>query len=227
MIPGTWSPLLDSRINTISYAFVFIYQEIMKRNIEKARPLRAVYSPLSAINGMTLVELLVAISVLALLMGVGLPSILDILEQRRVSAAAEAVRAHLIQARAHAVLRGQDVVMSYRPGDPAQWAIGYRQNTLCDPTQTETQHPLACLAIHGGPSITTVLQAVSWPDVALRANRTHTRFEGLSGLAPGSNLSLRLEGIRGRRVHVILNTAGRVRACSPQGAAKVGRYPDC
>lgn len=171
--------------------------------------------------------MMVALTVLAILMSVGIPAFTDLIEQRRVGGAAEALRAHLQQARHHAIVRGQPVFVSYRPGQADHWGIGYRENEPCNPLLGKTDDPQACTAPQGGQFLGTALEATHWPGVAFRVNRAHTRFEPLSGFAPGSNVSLHLEGRQGRTVRLIINSAGRVRACSPQGEAKVRAYPAC
>ncbi len=74
-------------------------------------------------KGFTLVELMIAISVLGILSAVALPSLTDLVRGQRVKSATSDVFASLIYARSEAIKRAADVRIV--PNTP-DWATGWR-----------------------------------------------------------------------------------------------------
>ncbi|MBE7941967.1 MULTISPECIES: GspH/FimT family protein [Ramlibacter] len=62
-------------------------------------------------RGLTLVELLVVLALVAILLGLGVPSFARLLERTRVSTAAQRLQSHLALARSEAVRRGLRVTL--------------------------------------------------------------------------------------------------------------------
>lgn len=101
-------------------------------------------------SGFTLVELMIAISVLAILLAVGVPSMIDFLQHSRRAAAVNSLVAHLQQARNTAVTLGLPVVLCHsenntscsNQGSP-DWSAGWilfiddNQNGALDVTDGE------------------------------------------------------------------------------------------
>lgn len=82
----------------------------------RARPLRPPTRP----AGLTLVELVVVIALLALLVSVSAPALRQLLEAQRVRAAASALHLALLQARSEALKR--NTVVTLRPATGNGWA---------------------------------------------------------------------------------------------------------
>lgn len=83
-------------------------------------------------SGFTLIELLVTITVLAILVGVGIPSMLDFVENNRRAAAVNAVVADIQQGRSMAATSGAQVVLCHSSNgsdcsgaDDPDWSDGW------------------------------------------------------------------------------------------------------
>lgn len=81
--------------------------------------------------GFTLVELAVAIALMATLLTIGYPSFADWLARKRVLAAAEVLQADMSEARFQAAQRGQTVYLGYRQ-DASSWCWTVATATPCD-----------------------------------------------------------------------------------------------
>ncbi len=74
-------------------------------------------------RGFTLIEMLVTVAILAIILGIGVPSLQPLIERYRISAASNRLFTALTTARSEAIRRGQDVTLS-RTG--VSWAGGWR-----------------------------------------------------------------------------------------------------
>jgi len=78
----------------------------------------------STIKGFTVIELMVAVAVLAIITSLALPSYRTILEKRQVTKGAEQFAAFLSQAKGEAVKLNDDVALSYSISG-ADWCMGF------------------------------------------------------------------------------------------------------
>lgn len=89
----------------------------------------------SANKGFTVIELLIAVAVLAIVMSLALPSYRAILEKRQVTSGAEQVMAFLSSAQMEAVKRNQFVAVNYQPNG-GDWCFGMTagddEDVTCD-----------------------------------------------------------------------------------------------
>lgn len=99
--------------------------------MQKARPLIPIARPLAS-QGTSLIELLVAIGVLAVLSSLAIPSFASIARQYRVNAAVEAFMASVQLARVDAMRLGHNMVLRRDTGcaatlpSKADWRCGWR-----------------------------------------------------------------------------------------------------
>ena len=73
-------------------------------------------------KGFTLIEMMVTVAILAIILGIGVPSFQTLIERNRVSAASNKLFTALTTARSEAIRRGQNITLS-RTGD--SWAGGW------------------------------------------------------------------------------------------------------
>lgn len=157
-------------------------------------------------RGLTLLELMIAIAVLAVLSTLALPSMGRQLERHRLQAAAEALAADLAEARFEAARRGQALHLDVHPATPWCWAVTTAPGCHC-----------------GTPQVCQ-LRAVRAEDhrgVRLLA-AAPVRFDS-DGRADGS-LGAVLEA-GSERLQVEVGALGRARICDPQG--RLPRVPRC
>jgi type IV fimbrial biogenesis protein FimT len=164
----------------------------------------------SAAAGVTLLELVATLAVLAVLCSLALPSLGQRVDRARLAAAAEGLAADIADARFEAARLGQPLHVQARPGADWCWSVADAPGCGCAAAQ-------AC-------QLKTV-QAPDHPGVRLLepfALQLHPGGEADTQPA-------RLEGRRGERLRVALTPLGRTRICSESadGGSAAGRYPPC
>ncbi len=157
-------------------------------------------------RGLTLLELMVALAIVAVMMTLALPSFGSILARHRLKAAAEQLAADLGDLRLQAAQRGVPLHLHFEHG--ASWCYALATAGGCDCRITQ-----AC-------QLKTV-QGQEHPGVTLVEGRD--LLLGSTALAGGGGALL--QGSRGAQLRVGLTPLGRPKICSP-GAAVAG-YPGC
>ncbi len=94
----------------------------------------------SATKGLTLIELMITIGVLAIVASLALPSYRAIIEKRQVTSGAEQFAAFFSTVKSHAVKRNRDIAM-YPAADSGEWCMGFKE---FDRTQTFNQQNCDC-----------------------------------------------------------------------------------
>ena len=159
-------------------------------------------------RGLTLLELMVALAIVAVLMTLALPSFGSILARHRLKAAAEQLAADLAELRLLAAQRGQPLHLNVQPG--TQWCYALATVSGCDcrvaqscqlKTVRATDHPGVTLAEGGEVTV-------------------NPQFIGPT-LYSGQAL---LRGSEGAALRVGLTPLGRPKVCAPQ-AAVAGTAP--
>lgn len=172
--------------------------------------------PIRAPKGFTLVELMVAIAVFAILLTMAAPSFNTFLDQYRVKRAADTVSAFLINTKSEAVKRNTNVSVVIT-GSGATWCAGMTEDDTCDCSTVG-----AC-QIDG---VDRAIRSASFKGVELNGPTTgHAfQFRPQRGTVTG-NETVELESEDGLKLNVVVGTFGRVRLCSPSGS--IGGYPVC
>lgn len=82
-------------------------------------------------KGFTLIEMMVTVAILAIILGIGVPSFQTLIERNRVSAASNKLFTALTTARSEAIRRGQNITLN-RTGDSwtGGWSIAAGNTTL-------------------------------------------------------------------------------------------------
>jgi type IV fimbrial biogenesis protein FimT len=162
--------------------------------------------PPRRVAGLTLIELMVALAVLAVLVSIALPSLAAQLERRRLVAASAEVAASLQLARSQALVSGLVLRTSVLQGDNRSCLIvhtGSVADCRCGAEPT-------CLA---GAVIERALVLDAAQGFSVQANVASLRHDPRSGTTtPTGTVQVRL---RGAAIHHVVNLGGRVRTCAP------------
>ncbi|NVZ08365.1 GspH/FimT family pseudopilin [Allochromatium humboldtianum] len=154
------------------------------------------------LRGVTLLELLIVVTILALLLGIALPSAQDLIERNRLKAAAHALAEDLQWTRSEAIKRNRVLGFSV---DTEHWCYGVTDRpTGCDCRLTPDSEE-AC-------RIKRVL-GETFPGTRITSTLSLTRFEPRRATA--INGSLTLSSPSGAEIRVVLSRLGRVRFCTP------------
>lgn len=178
-------------------------------------------------QGFTLIELMVTVSVLGVLLAVAAPAFSDLMNKRRVAAAAAELASDLAYARSESVLRNEKTIVRFNSNrnmtcyTVAIWA--FLGN--CDCTSGAGS---ACRRLFKEMK-TTQLQLPTGVSLAvddqIRDSFNTVSFDPpLSRSMPGP-ASVRVIGNRGYQLEVQISAIGRVVTCSPDGS--FGGVPKC
>lgn len=168
-------------------------------------------------RGLTLIELLIAVALLAVVLTVAVPGMGRFVEQQRLTATANQLVGHLQFARTEAITRNTRVAACPSSDGlsctrdnrwEAGWIVYLDPDKTGQPAQAE--------------DVLRVVQAL--PDYIIRSGGRHrVRFEG-SGVAYGTNLTIRVcvRGNRHAARAVIVSNPGRVRSTREIDPAECG-----
>ena len=148
-------------------------------------------------QGFTLIELAIALALLATLATLAVPGLADMLARHRVMSAAEQISADMSESRFIAAQRGVPMHLSFVTGAQACWSVSASPGCDC-------QFAQACQIKRG--------QASDLRGVQLVAAR-EARFEP-GGQGQGM---VELHSARGHQLRVEVGPMGRPRICAPQG----------
>ena len=178
-------------------------------------------APAAAARGFTLIEAGIVLAVLAIVAGLGAPSLRDLVDTRRLLGAANLLAGDLRFIRAEAVARQSPLRLSLRPlADGSCYVIHTGAADGCDCAGFEG--PARCTG--GAVAIRTVRLAAA-DRIAVQANVGSLLYDPVRGTTTPTG-TLKVVGAGSRRaVHHVVNLMGRVRSCSPN--ATVSGYRPC
>ncbi len=166
-------------------------------------------------NGFTLIELMVTVSVIAILAVVAAPSFNQMYDRYRLKGVVDVLYGDLQFARAEAVRRNDNVFFSFTTG--ANWCYGLNPTSTCN-----------CATV-GSCTIKTVSSS-AFPGVTLNSAAfgagTSTSFNARLGAASVGGTAI-FQSAAGNEARVVVSLVGRVRRCSPAGAGYISYYPSC
>ncbi len=170
--------------------------------------------------GFSLVELLVTISVIAILSVAAVPAFQSMIESRRLIAATEGVYAHLQFARSEAVKFGlpANLNISVKTGTP--WCLGISNTTASCNCNTQG----ACVY---GPAAVMERNLIgsAFTNVTLTTNQANVQVDGIRGGFGGTSGTITLTSAPSSlTTQIVFSRLGRVKICSASG---VGGYPSC
>ncbi|MDR2875860.1 MAG: GspH/FimT family pseudopilin [Methylobacillus sp.] len=169
-------------------------------------------------DGFTLVELVVALSVLAILTVLVGSSWRSVLESQRIKSAASALYLDLSLAKSEAVKRNNRVRVTFMTQPDGNWCYGWKMDAQCDCFEQS-----AC-AIDGSAHREI---REDFPDVALEphlsapGDRLNFERTKLFVSSTYGNISLKTEH---KEIRVVIARTGRIRLCSPAGITHVAGY---
>ena len=172
-------------------------------------------------RGVTLVEAGIVSAIAAITLPTAAPSFDRFIEKQRLDSVAAQLATDIQFTRAEAVLRNAGLRLSTHE---APWGSCYVIHTgAADDCRCAASGPAEC---SGDARALKTVQLPADERIAVRANVTSMLFDPLHGTSTPT-ATLKVIATSGRAVHHVVNVMGRVRSCSPQGAAAVTGYRAC
>lgn len=162
------------------------------------------------VRGITLIECVIALAILAALMGIALPSFGEAMARARLRSAAEDLALGLGNARLESVRAGAGPVhVTVLPGSNWCWSVGPVAHVDCrSPSMGSTLH---------------VVRGEAYPGVTMERG-IGASFDGRNTLA-AAGLAAELASAQGHVLRVQVTPLGRAIICAPQGRSL--DYPRC
>lgn len=172
-----------------------------------------------------MLELLMAVAVLAIIATIAVPSMRSAAEKRRTIAAAEEIYSQLQLARSEAIARSQPVFMNIEDG--ANWAIGISGDPTCDPTDNVP----AC-TLSDAQNLNPITRRFTFnehQDVSIATTENQINFLSQRGTATGASIDVVSTGDTGYVVSLVVGPLGQITMCSSNADASkyVSSYRPC
>ena len=177
--------------------------------------------------GVTLYELMTALSVIAILMSMSAPSYSEFINKRKVAAGANLIATFFENVRMEAIKRHEFASVSYKKSDNgADWCLGavIGREVACD-CMAETP---ACL-IDSEPVILSNQTFAQFNNLVATFNTGTISYDPLRGILtnPANSVTMEIKhNDENFRVDISVNAAGSVRKCTPSSHEMVG-FAEC
>jgi type IV fimbrial biogenesis protein FimT len=196
----------------------------------------------SAMRGVSLLEMLIAMAILGIIISVAIPSMSEFGANQRLIGAAEQVFGHIQQARSESVARNAAVYVNFSATGSTTWTYGVALATGCTLTVTDPATAGACyLVVNDGDTTYDGIAGATDTGDRVLMRFPSTDYEdikmGIASFSSGTQIvfnpirgtsssgQINLESSTGKQLRVTVNLLGRAAICSP--AASVSNYAAC
>lgn len=196
-------------------------------------------APPTSSGGFSLLELLIAVAVLAVILSVAMPSFAELAQTRRLTGLGEQLYAHLQQARSEAITRNTAVYANFAADGTTSWEYGISSaNSLCDLSATAPTAGNACVLVvdDGDGTVDPGDGSVDADDLVLMrftdaeygdvtmstsgfsSGNSQVAFDPVRGTASAAQIDL--ASASGRHLRLKVSLLGRITLCSPDGSVQ-------
>lgn len=183
-------------------------------------------------RGFSLIELMIAVALLAVLLSIAAPSFVGYMDRARLRGAVDDTVSLIAAARTEAVKRSRNVTISLGGASAASWCIGaneaatpaaaaqFAASTACDCTSDS-----ACF-VDGSRR---VLAGTEYGGVTAPVRTASVTVDGKQGTNVSlDTASFNLVSPRGTyQLQIQVSPLGQARACIPSGQPEMAGYPAC
>lgn len=179
-------------------------------------------------RGVTFVELLVTIAVIAIVAAIATPALTGFAERQRLRSATEHVLAAVNTARAEAQRQSRTLYLGVQAGNAGNWAVGFGDTAACGTTAVNaTQCVVPTVLGTTTQNIPYVWSgAGEHSTVNLATTTTSAAINPVRGVVNPA-VQITLTSPSGLQTQVQLSTLGRATACTPAGASHVAGLQTC
>jgi len=172
--------------------------------------------PALARSGFTLLELMVALSISAVLGALAMPSFTSLVMRQRLHAVAHNLQADIAQARFEAGRRGQPVHLVFQPG--STWCYALTTSATAAAADCRRASPA------GDSGLIKVVRGPDYPGITL-LDAAAMALDSGGGSRLQSGGQARFASTEGQQLQVRLGPMGRASLCAP--AAPIAGMPPC
>jgi len=195
-----------------------------------------------AMQGVSLLEMLIAMAILGIIVSVAIPSMSEFGANQRLIGAAEQVFGHIQQARAESIARNAAVYVNFSANGTTTWTYGMALATGCTLTTIDPATAGACYitvndgdttfdgiggATDTGDRVLMRFPSSAYQDVEMAlasfSSGTEIVFNPTRGTSSSGQVNL--ENSTGKQLRVMVSLLGRAQICAPNGP--VGNYAAC
>lgn len=176
-------------------------------------------------TGFTLLELMITLVILAIMLSIGVPSMIGAAEKRETISAAEEIYSQLQFARSESVSRSSPVFANISDG--VAWAIGISDDPACDPT--DNSPPCEMPDIDGVNAITHLFSAADYNNITLATTSNQITFSPQRATATAATIDVTSTRDIGFTLRVTVGVLGQITMCSPNAVPTtyVPEYRPC
>lgn len=177
--------------------------------------------------GVTLPELMIALSVLAIMMSMSVPSYSEFINKRKVSGAANLVATFFENVKMESVKRNQFASITYKKAvNGTDWCLGavMGKDLVCDCMAATAE----CL-IDSSPAILSNTSFSQLNNLVASFSDNTISYDPVRGILtdPADSVAIELKhSAEDFRVNISVNATGSIRKCSPSDHKLVG-FPTC
>jgi type IV fimbrial biogenesis protein FimT len=172
-------------------------------------------------RGVTLVELMITITVFAILLALGMPSFSEWIQNAQIRTAAESVQSGLQLARNEAVRRNVNVRFALTASDGSvAWTVGcVNATTECPASIRQRTAAEGGGTARAGVSTATPVPAFNTAMASGTGLPAEIGFNGLGAVTPGTSITrvdiTNAAAATARRLVIVVNSGGLIRMCDP------------
>ncbi len=183
-------------------------------------------------QGFTLMELLIAVAVLAILLSIGVGSYSNLFKKNELRGATESIYSLLTYAKSESIKSNTQIAVTFKAGDNGSWCAGLRTvvgaNNTCN-CEAAVSATNSCKLTTGDRLV--VIDGSEFGKTKLTVNGSMTDetiiFDNVRGMpvqTPRILGSLQLETDNGDKVKAEVNVMGNVKTCTVSGSSD---YASC
>lgn len=180
--------------------------------------------------GLSVIELMVALGLSAIIAAIAIPSYLDAIEKRQITNGAEMILAFVNTTQSEAIKRNRVTTVSYSSSEDGSWCIGAVVGaTPCDCTITDTDHANFC-AIDSNEWALRNSDVSSANLISSVSGDGSYAFDPVRGIFVNTSDSLKLElDSRGGQFKMNLSviSTGKASICLPHASQDIAGFTQC
>ncbi|MFO6422830.1 GspH/FimT family pseudopilin [Motilimonas sp. KMU-193] len=182
------------------------------------------------IQGFTLMELLIAVAVLAILLSIGVGSYSSLFKKNELRGATESLYSLLTYAKSESIKANTQIAVTFKDGDDGAWCAGLttvsgtKDTCNCKSAASATD---SCTLVNGTDKRLVVIDGGEFSkidlDVTSMASSTIT-FDNVRGMPLSAAGDVKLKTDENDTVKVTVNAMGNVKTCTSAGSSD---YASC